>query len=150
MVCRRGDPVELQRQPLKTPRKPPKEPQEGRKRVPKGPQESSKRAPRRRKKRRSNKKVDKRKMRSPGGRRRNVKVGLQGAFGCPISLPERPLMRFSRCLEMPKKLIQECKILEGLAFWNVIFRPRRASKTKQVLREYCIFAHMKARLYRKT
>ena len=51
---------------------------------------------------------------------------------------------------MWKKLIQKCNILEGLAFWNVIFRPRRALKTKQILREYCIFAHMKARLYRKT
>ena len=55
-----------------------------------------------------------------------------------------------RCFEMSKKLLQKCNILEGLAFWNVIFRPRRASKTKQILREYGIFAHMKARLYRKT
>ena len=37
-----------------------------------------------------------------------------------------------------------------MAFWNVIFRPRRALKTKQILREYGSFAHMRARLYRKT
>ena len=46
--------------------------------------------------------------------------------------------------------MQKCNILEGLAFWNVIFRPRRALKTKQILREYGSFVHMRARLYRKT
>ena len=46
--------------------------------------------------------------------------------------------------------MQKCNILAGLAFWNLNFRPRRASKTKQIFREYGIFAHMKARLYRKT
>ena len=46
--------------------------------------------------------------------------------------------------------MQKVNILNSLAFWNVIFRPRRASKTKQILREYGFFAHMKARLYRET
>ena len=89
-------------------------------------------------------------MRAPGGRQSNMKWGPQGAFGGLISFPDRLLMRIFRCLAMWKKLMQKVNILEGLAFWNVIFRPRRASKTKQILREYGIFAHMKARLYRKT
>ena len=59
-------------------------------------------------------------------------------------------MRFFRRFEMPNELMQKFNILEGLAFWNVNFRPRRAPKTKQILREYGIFAHMKARLYRET
>ena len=79
-----------------------------------------------------------------------MKWGPQGAFGGPISLREGPLKRFFRYLKKSEKLMQKVNILEGLAIWNVIFRPRRASKTKQILREYGIFAHMKARLYRKT
>ena len=89
-------------------------------------------------------------MRAPGGRPGNMKWGPQGAFGCPISRPDRPLMIIFRFLEVWKKLMQKCNILDGLAFWNLIFRPRRASKTKQIFREYYIFAYIKARLYRKT